>query len=94
MRGKLWRYRLDSGDEAERLAPDHPGNVRRPIVDVDKLYFLSDASGRENLWSANLDGTNASQVTFHEDYSIRHASIHGGRLVYRRGADLYVRDLS
>ena len=93
MRGKLWRYRLDSGDEAERLAPAHTGNVRRPIVDGDTLYFLSDASGRENLWSANLDGTNASQVTFHDDYSVRHASIDGGRLVYRRGADLFVREL-
>jgi tricorn protease len=94
MLGKLWRFRLDSSDEAERLVSSHPGSIRRPIVDGDTLYFLSDASGRENLWSANLDGTNAKQVTQHQDFSVHDVSISNGRVVYRRGADLYVRDLS
>ena len=94
MLGTLWRFHLDSSDEAERLAAAHPGSIRRPMVDGDTLYFLSDASGRENLWSSNLDGTNATQVTNYDDFSVRDVSISDGRAVYRSGADLYVRDLS
>ena len=94
MLGILWRYRLGSNDEAERLAPEHVGGIRRPLVDDDRLFFISDASGRENLWSSSLDGTNATAVTSYNDYSVREVSIDNGRAVYRRGADLYLRDLS
>ena len=94
LRGKLWRYRLGSNDEASRLAADHPGSARRPMIEGDKLYFLSDASGRDNLWSVDLDGSNATQITQHSDFSIRGASLDRGRLVYQLGADLHLLDLS
>lgn len=94
MRGKLWRYQLNSETEAVQLAPDHPGSARRPMIQGDRLFFLSDASGRDNLWSLALDGTQATQITHHEDFSIRHASIDAGRAVYQLGADLHLLDLA
>ncbi|MCH7536811.1 MAG: PD40 domain-containing protein [Proteobacteria bacterium] len=94
MRGKLWRYQPGPNSEASRLTPEHVGSARRPMTEGDKLYFLSDASGRDNLWSVNLDGTGATQVTHHEDFSIRGASLDNGRLVYQLGADLHLLDLS
>ncbi len=94
MRGKLWRYRPGPNSEASRLTPDHLGSARRPMTQGDKLYFLSDASGRDNLWSVDFDGTNATQITHHDDFSIRGASLDNGRLVYQLGADLRLLDLS
>jgi len=58
------------------------------------LYFISDDSGRDNIWSANPDGTAAKQITHHEDFSIRRASLDAGRVVYQLGADLHLLDLS
>lgn len=94
MRGKLWKYASAPNSEASRLMPDHLGSARRPMTQGDKLYFLSDASGRDNLWSVDSDGANATQITHHEDFSIRGASLDSGRLVYQLGADLHLLDLS
>lgn len=94
MLGKLWRYRLGSNNEATRIAPEHVGSVRRPMVSGDKLYFVSDASGRDNIWSSNLDGSGAEQITQHRDFSVRAASLDKGRVIYQLGADLYILDLA
>ncbi|NQV87261.1 MAG: PD40 domain-containing protein, partial [Woeseiaceae bacterium] len=94
MLGKLWRYRLGSNDEASRIAAEHLGSVRRPMVSGEKLYFISDASGRDNIWSMDLDGSNAEQITQHDEFSIRAASLDNGRVIYQLGADLQVLDLA
>ena len=93
MSGKLWRYRLGSDDEASRMISDHVGDIRRPMLHGDRLYFVSDASGRDNIWSVDLDGTDATQLTHHDDFSIRDVSIDGSRVVYQLGADLQMLDL-
>jgi len=90
--GKLWRY--SSGTEASRLIPEHEGDIRRPMANADALYFISDASGRDNLWAVNLDGSDPRQVTQHENFSMRGASVDGGRAVYQLGADLHLLDLA
>ncbi len=94
MLGKLWRYRLDSNVEASRIAPEHNGSVRRPMVSGEKLYFISDAGGRDNIWSMDLDGSNVEQITQHDEFSIRAASMDNGRVIYQLGADLQVLDLA
>jgi len=88
--GKLWRFRLGSDDEASRIAEEHAGSARRPMVSANKLYFISDASGRDNIWSMDIDGGNAEQITQHDELSIRGVSMEGGRVVYQLGADLYL----
>ena len=94
MLGKMWRFNLSSDDEASPIAPEHVGSMRRPMVSGDKLYFVSDASGRDNIWSVNLDGSDVAQVTQHDEFSIRSASMDDGRVIYHLGADLYVLDLA
>jgi len=94
MLGKLWRYRLGSDDEASRIVQEHEGSVRRPMVSDNNLYFISDASGRDNIWSMDIDGGEAVQITQHEDLSIRGASMGGGRVIYQMGADLYLLDVA
>ncbi|MCP4047697.1 MAG: peptidase S41, partial [Gammaproteobacteria bacterium] len=94
MQGRLWRYRMGSGKEALALAHDHPGSVRRPMLHNDQLYFISDASGRNNLWSSGPGGENPEQVTRHEELSVRGISMDDGKAVYQLGPDLYLLDLS
>jgi len=90
--GKLWRY--SSGTEASRMLAEHEGDIRRPMAGSTALYFISDASGRDNLWAVNLEGSEARQVTRHEEFSMRGASVDGGRAVYQLGADLHLLDLA
>jgi len=94
MRGKLWRYPPGPDSEASILTPGHSGSARRPMTEGDKLYFVSDASGRDNLWSVNLDGSDVRQLTYHDDFSIQGVSLDNGRLVYQLGADLRLLDLA
>ncbi|MEM1112993.1 MAG: S41 family peptidase [Pseudomonadota bacterium] len=93
-RGVLWRFDLNSDKEAQRLLADHEGSIRRPMLDGDTLYFISDASGVENLWATDTAGGAARQITRHEDWSIRGIDIDNGQAIYQLGADLVRLDLA
>lgn len=89
----LWRYA--PGDaEATPLTKDFPGTSRTPLWAQGRLYFVSDRDGTQNLWSMKPDGSDARQHTTHRDLDIRHAAVHGPRIVYQRGADLWVFDIA
>lgn len=93
-KGELWRFDLSGKKEAEKLTKDHQGSVREPMVDGNKVYFISDASGNENIWSMNLDGSNAKQVTRFNDWPVRNARLADGKIVYQLAADIRLLDLS
>ncbi|WP_068546086.1 S41 family peptidase [Thalassotalea crassostreae] len=92
-KGQLWRYELGSDQEATPLSKNHIGSVREPMAHKDALYFISDASGSDNIWSMNFDGSNIKQVTKHADWEIRLASIHNDKIVYQLGADIHQLDV-
>ena len=64
------------------------------MVHKDKLYFISDASGNDNIWSMSLDGNNETQVTFYKEWPVRSAKLDRGNIVYQLGADIKLLDLS
>ncbi|MCL1037890.1 S41 family peptidase [Shewanella submarina] len=92
--GQLWRYQLGSGKEALRLAADHQGSLRQPMLWQDRLYFISDASGVENIWSMDVNGGDIRQHTRHKDFAIRGARMNEGRIAYQLGADVQVFDIA
>ncbi len=61
--GDIYRMSATGGDATRVLGG--PAMQRSPNVSPDgrKLLYLSDQSGNDNLWIANLDGTDARQVT-------------------------------
>ncbi|WP_051537118.1 S41 family peptidase [Asaia prunellae] len=89
---QLWRYRLKGGGEAERIG-QQDANLRRPMLWNDRLIVVSDKDGRDNLWSFALDGSDGQQLTHHDDFGVRQASLSGNDIVYQLGADLYHFDL-
>ena len=92
---RLWRFDLSGAKEAEPLpAPDQPSNERLPMISGERLYFVSDRDGRDNLWSMKLDGGDRKQLTKHADFAVRGASLGKGRIVYQLGADLHLFDLA
>ena len=88
----LWR--LDSGaPEAKPLTPGYPGTSKDPMWWKDRIYFLSDRDGIMNLWSTKPDGLDLRQHTQDKSYDAKSASLHDGRIVYQRGADLHLYDI-
>ena len=87
-KGELWSYKLGSKKEAKKLTSDHIGSVRQPMVYKNKLYFISDASGNDNIWSMSLAGKNQKQVTFYKEWPVRTAKLDEGNIVYQLGADI------
>ena len=88
----IWRFDGE-GKEAVNLTEDHPGEHYNPMWWDGRVYFISERSGTRNLWSMKPDGGDKAQLTFHERWDVRQASISGGRVAYQRGADIHLLDL-
>lgn len=89
----LWRW-TPADAEARPLFEGLAANAREPMLAGDRIYFVSDADGLDNLWSARLDGSDRVQLTRHADFGVRGPSLAAGRIVYQHGADLRVLDLA
>jgi tricorn protease len=71
----------------------HTGSVKNPMLFNERVYFISNQSGIDNLWSMTLDGKDAQAVTKYTDWGVRSASMHNGKIAYQLGADIIVLDL-
>lgn len=91
---QLWRYELGGKGEAQQLFKGDTANNRRAMLWQGRLYFISDAGGADNLWSANPDGSDRRQLTQHKEWDVRSASLGDGRIAYQLGADLHVFDIA
>ena len=94
----IWRWDSATGAEAVRLADTAPAerqsNDRRPMPWGDRIYFVSDRDGHANLWSMNSTGGDRRQLTRHDGFELRGASLDHGRIVYQLGADLRLYDIA
>ncbi|MCH4295483.1 S41 family peptidase [Shewanella sp. 3B26] len=93
-RGELWRYKLGSKTEAERLLSGHEGSLRQPMFWDGRLYFISDADGNDNLYSVTPDGQDLKQHSQYKDFQIRAARINDGKLIFQMGADIRTLDIA
>ncbi|RZA34768.1 MAG: peptidase S41 [Lysobacteraceae bacterium] len=91
---QLWRYELGGKDEATRLFKDDNANNRRAMWWQGRIYFISDAGGADNIWSALPDGSDRKVHTQHTEWDVRTASLGDGRIAYQLGADLRVFDIA
>jgi tricorn protease len=92
---QLWRFALDGGAEAVRLAAGHEGSITRPMWWNGHLYVVSDADGGVfNIWRMDANGGGAQRLTTHRDFEVRGATLAGGRIVYQHGADIRLYDIA
>ncbi len=89
---QVWKF--DGSHEATNLTADFDGTSTSPMLYNDRVYFLSDRDGTMNIWSMNKDGKDMKQQTFAKRWDIQSPSINGSRIVYQKGADIYLYDIS
>ncbi len=71
------------------------GNYGMPMWHTDgRIYFLSDRTGRGNIWSMTPDATDLKQHTFHKDFDARFPALGGSTVVYQLGMDVWALDLT
>ena len=89
----LWKYVLGA-PEATPLMADFTGTSKNPMWWQGRVYFVSDRDGTMNLWSMNPNGGDLRQLTKHDDWDVKNASLSDGHIVYSLGADLYLYDIA
>ena len=88
----IWKY--TAGSEAVPLTAGYAGTSKDAMCWENHVYFLSDRDGIMNLWSSDENGTQLKQLTRHQGFDIKSASLSGGKIVYQLGADLRVYDIA
>jgi tricorn protease len=88
---QIWKF--DGKSEAKSLTGDFEGTSTNPMYYNGRVYFLSDRDGTMNLWSIDKDGKNPKQQTFSKGWDLQTPSIDGSRIVYQKGADIWLYDI-
>lgn len=91
---QLWRGDLDGSAEAVRLARDFGAPIRHPMYASGRVYFVSDKSGADNIWSVDATGEDLQQHTQRTEWQLRTPSLHDGKIAFQSGADLFAFDIA
>jgi len=91
---QLWRGDVDGSAEARRLAADFGAPIRHPMYWDGRIYFITDQSGADNIWSMDADGEDLRQHTERPQWQIRTPQLRDGKVVFQSGADLFAYDIA
>ncbi|MBC7904203.1 MAG: PD40 domain-containing protein [Gemmatimonadaceae bacterium] len=89
---QIWKF--DGKTEAINITADYEGTSTNPMIYNNRIYFLSDRDGTMNIWSIDKNGKDAKQLTTSKAWDIQTPSINEGKIVYQKGADIYLFDIN
>lgn len=76
------------------LSRDYEGISRNPVCVGKRIYFLSDRTGRYNVWSMNAEGRDLAQHTFEKEHDIKSvAASTANQLFYQKLGEIFRLDL-
>jgi tricorn protease len=89
---QIWVADLKNKKYGKAPISTYVGHNSYPMWIGERIYFLSDSTGRKNLWSMKSDGSDQKQHTFHKNYDARWPSDGGSIIVYQLAMDLWKYD--
>ncbi|HEX2534237.1 MAG TPA: S41 family peptidase [Chitinophagaceae bacterium] len=89
---QVWRF--DGKSEAVNLTGDYAGTSSHPMYHNGRVFFLSDRDGTMNIWSMSREGKDPKQHTFSKAWDLQSPSLNGSRIVYQKGADIWLYDIA
>ena len=87
---QLWRWQTGSDAEGVQLLADFGAPIRMPMADGGRIYFISDKSGKDAVWSVAEDGSDVRQASPELPFPVLQAAIDRGEVFLQNGADLHV----
>ena len=90
---QIWVADLKKKKYGKKPISTYLGHNSYPMWINDRIYFLSDSTGRKNIWSMKPDGSDQKQHTLHKDYDARWTSEGDGVIVYQLAMDLWKYDV-
>ncbi len=88
---KIWLARLADG--SIETVPRDGSNDTDPMWIGDKVYFVSDRNGTENLFVYDTTKKSVRQLTSFEKYGIKSASANGDAIVFAQDGAIHLFDL-
>ena len=86
--GRIWLVKLS--DASTEVIPRGNFNDSDPMWIGDKVYFVSDRTGTENLFSYDTVRKTIAQLTHFEKYGIKYASANGDTIVFNQGGAIHL----
>ena len=87
---QLWSWADGSSEEATQLLADFGAPIRMPMAHGGRIYFISDKSGADAVWSVAEDGTGVTKHSGEFAFPVLQASIDAGEIFLQNGAELHV----
>ncbi len=91
---QLWRWTMGSDEEATQLLADFGAPIRMPMAHGGRIYFISDKSGADAVWSVAGDGSGVRQESQELPLPVLQASMDGGDIFLQNAADIHVFSIS
>lgn len=87
-------YTCDLQSNTYAKLTDHPGNDKWPVFGGSRIFYVSDQDNTFNIWKMNTDGSDKTQVTFHNGDQVRFPAVSadGKIIVYEYLDKLYRKD--
>jgi tricorn protease len=89
--GRIWLVKLS--DASTEVIPHGNYNDSDPMWIGDKVYFVSDRDGTDNLFSYDTVRKTTTQLTNFEKYGIKSASTDGESIVFNQGGAIHLFNL-
>lgn len=90
MAGEIWIDRKGNGSFQKLLK--EPMNTARPYWIGKRIFFISDHEGMGGIYSVNEDGSDLKLHTDCKEFYARGLSVHGTKIIFHSGGDLFLLD--
>jgi tricorn protease len=89
--GRIWLVELS--DASTEVIPHANFNDTDPMWIGNKVYFVSNRDGSENLFAYDTTNKTVTQLTHFEKYGIKSASTNGETIVFNQGGKIHLFNL-
>ena len=90
--GRIWIFDVADHSVVEIPQPEGQCNDTEPMWIGDQVYFLSDREGEFNIFRYDPSSEAVTQITQHDDFPVRSASVGDGLVIYEQAGRIHVLD--